>query len=425
MKLAPDLSDPLYQHAQPFAYPSSAVKFVCVLCRVFFSDRLAGENSAGGEVLPGTPLRMPNHPEYKAFQKVITQLPDIDAPYFFSLPDNIERSLQRTNSTSLIKQLRILSSNQAEAAKYDREKWRSQLGPLLDLWQAMTSSSPGIVSRKVGRDTSSSKSGAHTGAGPAATAGASKQSDPVDDFVLMECDLAGEHCGTVDASLAALKKVLFGSGLLTPVIQSIATALLNGMIPLDWQRLWEAGPEKPPAWLRDLVRRRLALLKWKQSLSKGGSAALLSNALSLADLFHPATFVNALRQQTARKLHRAIDQVKLICAWDRDARKLRQDCPLPCVLSQLLLQGAGFSGNGLQESSPEASELVPVPEVTIGFVPMQAGDSYAADSAVAVPVYLTPSREEFLMELSMPMSQSGDQDRWILTGLALFLSEED
>lgn len=122
------------------------------LLSVFFSDRLAAEGSSGTEVLVGTPLRMPANPDFKSFAKMITQvllffspymwwlrccslfvsvytvqLPDADAPYIFSLPDNIERSLQRTNSTALIKQLRVLSSSDAEATKYDREKWRAQV----------------------------------------------------------------------------------------------------------------------------------------------------------------------------------------------------------------------------------------------------------------------------------------------------------
>jgi hypothetical protein len=36
--------------------------------------------------------------------------------------------LQRTNSTAVIKQLRVLSSHYAQAAKYDRDKWRAQVG---------------------------------------------------------------------------------------------------------------------------------------------------------------------------------------------------------------------------------------------------------------------------------------------------------
>jgi dynein heavy chain 2 len=148
---------------------------------------------------------MPNNPEFKSFFKIINQLPDVDAPYIFCLPDNIERSLQRTTSSMLIRQLRVLSSSDAEASKYDREKWRAQLGPIMEVWQQMVSSNAGIVSRKVGREA--------TGPGNAQQqAGTNKKvSDPVDDFVVMEYELAGEICAVVDASLSALKKVRFSS----------------------------------------------------------------------------------------------------------------------------------------------------------------------------------------------------------------------
>ena len=56
-----------------------------------------------------------------------SQLPDTDAPYVFCLPDNIERSLQRVTSAGVIRQLRALSTLDAEASKFDREKWRSQV----------------------------------------------------------------------------------------------------------------------------------------------------------------------------------------------------------------------------------------------------------------------------------------------------------
>ncbi len=140
---------------------------------------------------------MPSNPDYKAFRKIIAQLPDIDAPYVFCLPDNIERSLQRNNSAQLIRQLRVLSSSDAEASKYDREKWRTQLGPVMELWQQLVSSSPGVISKKASRDST----------GQSSTVNNKKASDPVDDFVGMEYDLAGEICSVVDASLSGLKKV--------------------------------------------------------------------------------------------------------------------------------------------------------------------------------------------------------------------------
>lgn len=214
--------------------------------------------------------------------------------------------------------------------------------------------------------------------------------------------------------------MLFGSGLLTPSIQGIATSLLSGVLPSEWLKRWDRGPEKPQAWLRELVRKRVALAKWRTNSSRG---SLLSDPLSLGDLFNPATFINALRQQTARQLGTAIDRVKMISSWEKDNRQLKQICPLPCTLSNLLLQGASFQSGYLQESAAEASEITPAPQVHIGFVPIVAKDAQNSSDIVDVPIYLTPSREEFLVEISMPVK--GDQNTWVLSGVSLFLSEDE
>ena len=379
--------------------------------RVFFSDDLVSDGGSGLEVLKDTGLRMPRNADYRSFRAVIDKLPEVDAPFVFSLPDNIERSLQRVTSAAVIRQLRALSTLDAEASKFDREKWRAQLGPVLELWQQLTSSTPGLLNKRVkDRD------------GPVGAAGGAGK-DPVDDFVAMESDLAGDLCTNVDAALAALKKVLFGSGLLTPAIQAAATALLSGAVPSDWTGRWEGGPEKPQAWLRELVRKRISLMKWRTQSTKG---SLLSDPLVLGDLFNPATFVNALRQQTARKLSTAIDRVRMVTSWEKDQSRsgAMRDCPLPCTLAGLLLQGASFAGGALQESSPEASELTPTPNVTIGFVKGDGRDDRDRD-AIGVPVYLSPSREEFLMEVDMPTGGGSAASRWVLSGVALFLTEDD
>ena len=90
-----------------------------------------------------------------------------------------------------------------------------------------------------------------------------------------------------------------------------------------------------------------------------------------------------------------------------------------------MLQGASFAGGGLQESSPEAMEMTPTPHVTIGFV-SDAKDDRETDT-IGVPVYLSPSREEFLMEVDMSANTNGSSGdgRWVLSGVALFLSEGD
>jgi hypothetical protein len=111
----------------------------------------------------------------------------------------------------------------------------------------------------------------------------------------------------------------------------------------------------------------------------------------------------------------------MISSWEKNASELKKLCPLPCFLSGLLLQGATFHG-GLQESSNDANELTPIPNVCIGFIGDEDKEPYSKSDMVSVQLYFTPSREEFLMELKMPTDK--DADKWILAGCALFLTPE-
>ena len=113
-----------------------------------------------------------------------------------------------------------------------------------------------------------------------------------------------------------MNKVLKGSVLLSPSVHKMATALLHHevcilslfswliipmpclwQVPLSWSSLWD-GPVDPVNYLRTLVAKTLALRVWQSQSDQG--TLLTGEPLDLSDLFHPATFLNALRQQTAR-----------------------------------------------------------------------------------------------------------------------------
>ena len=64
--------------------------------------------------------------------------------------------------------------------------------------------------------------------------------------------------------------------------------------PMKWLSKWD-GPEDPMLYLRGLVARAIAIQTW---VDKGPS--ILQETLDLAELFHPDTFLNAFKQQTAR-----------------------------------------------------------------------------------------------------------------------------
>jgi hypothetical protein len=119
----------------------------------------------------------------------------------------------------------------------------------------------------------------------------------------------------------------------------------------------------------------------------------------------------------------------MVCCWEnkegsKDLKRMKQTCPLTCALSSLLLQGATFHSGVLQESSPEASELTTASEVWIGFVPVDCEEIYDNQYSVVVPLYLSVSREEYLTELKMPLKE-GDHGKWVLSGVSLFLNEDD
>ena len=87
---------------------------------------------------------------------------------------------------------------------------------------------------------------------------------------------------------------------LRPKYMALLYFMLNNVFalqtPLSWQSKWD-GPEDPMQYLRGLVTRAQAIQTW---VEKAESGRLLQETLDLSELFHPDTFLNALRQQTAR-----------------------------------------------------------------------------------------------------------------------------
>ena len=67
----------------------------------------------------------------------IEGLPEFDKPNYFGLPENIERSSQRIISSQVISQLRILKRADVKAAKFEKDVWATELGPLLNLWKKL------------------------------------------------------------------------------------------------------------------------------------------------------------------------------------------------------------------------------------------------------------------------------------------------
>ena len=84
---------------------------------------------------------------------------------------------------------------------------------------------------------------------------------------------------------------------MSPAVQRLGISLMHHETPSAWVQLWDSGPEDPVQWLKAVMQKTVALERW---LEGAHSKSLFNKSLNLAELFHPDTFLNALRQQTAR-----------------------------------------------------------------------------------------------------------------------------
>lgn len=173
----------------------------------------------------------------------------------------------------------------------------------------------------------------------------------------------------VNENIRDIIGVLKGTAMLTPNIQNIATELLKGTLPPQWEKLWE-GPINPSQWMRILNKKGLSLCEWVQKVKQG---VLLKGPVTVSDLLHPETFLNAFRQRSARQFKVAIDELKLVSSFE--AGKLEKGASIQ--LDGLYLQGCAFDGTNLTDIRGQASEILNLPGCHIAWIQDSKPDPYA------------------------------------------------
>ncbi|PAA68244.1 hypothetical protein BOX15_Mlig013490g1 [Macrostomum lignano] len=343
------------------------------------------------------PIKVPGTTNHREFVDAVATLPEFDNPSYFGLPENIDRSSQRILSSQVIGQLRVLQRVDVKGVKFDKDLWAQELSPILNLWKKLNQGHQLIQAK----------------ANPPSH---SDSANPIKTFVLLERFNAIKLVQYVHSSLASLSKVIRGSQLLTSDIQKLAEALLLGETPLNWLSRWD-GPEDPLLYLHGLVGRAVALDTW---LDKVMNENLLNSPLDLSELFKPDTFLNALRQQTARQAGCSMDSLKFACSWGRGGIG---QAKLTAQLVGFQLEGCTFDGNQLTENSRDSPSVSAVPAVTIAWIAKTSSDVYSPDQCISLPVYYDQNRDRVVARLDLPCN-SGTQDQWIQCGAALFLKPQ-
>jgi dynein heavy chain 2 len=320
---------------------------------------------------------LPASTRYQDYISLIDSLPESDSPLVLGLPANIERLAQKTTSSEVVQALKVLLRPDQAVLHFNREHWSKQLGSLLSLWKKLNQGAD-LISLKVAVPEDSSS--------------------PVEGFVILERSNGVKCVQTIHSQLSALNKVLKGSSLLTEEVHRLGSALLQHTVPSEWEELWE-GPSDPFQYLRSLVGKSLALSMWEERVRRGD---LLSGGLELSDLFRPATFLNALRQQTARLHSISMDDLKLVATLG--GKQSLKGPKLPVELTGLLLEGGVFDGRRLVACKSDSPVSTVLPSCTVAWVPKVTPPPDAGAECTSIPLYSSSSREKVVTTLSLPVA---------------------
>ncbi|KAG1663699.1 hypothetical protein FOA52_013267 [Chlamydomonas sp. UWO 241] len=366
----------------------------------YFCIDIVGNAKGQASALPGSRVCVPTTAHRQDYVTLISELPENDVPALFSLPPNIDRSVAHTNSERLVSSLKQMSISREAMCGFNRAQWTAQLSPLLKLWEQLMANATGL--RTATKEV-------------AASVGVRAGASPVEDFVFMERGAGVRLVSMIDKQLGALSRVLRGQEVLSSSVQKLGQCLLADEVPPQWDRAWE-GPEEPISYCRCVVRRAVAVETWWLS-AKAGSLLGGGTPLDLSDLFHPGTFLNALRQFSARQLNIPLDMLKLASCWEAG----RLQGANVVQVGGLQLQGANFDGQRFGELTADAPISRTVPPMGVAWVPKDAQLPYG-NAFMPVPIYCTQDRSKVLTEVQMPVGSDDEVRQWTLRGLALFLS---
>eukprot|EP00088_Acartia_fossae_P060344 TRINITY_DN72249_c0_g1_i1.p1 TRINITY_DN72249_c0_g1~~TRINITY_DN72249_c0_g1_i1.p1 ORF type:complete len:474 (-),score=40.40 TRINITY_DN72249_c0_g1_i1:72-1442(-) len=336
---------------------------------------------------------LPTTTNHQELLDIVYKLPEEDKPIFFGLPPNIEKTYQRNVSNEVLKQIKILSVSKEIGVKFEREKWQSELTPLLNLWKKLNQGSS-MLHLNSNQPQESYNS-------------------PVKDFIELEYFNGVNLIQTVHKSLAGISKILRGTALLSETTMSVASSILKHQTPEIWQKLWQ-GPEDPNVYIKTIVAKAQDVVKWKNRAEKGD---LLGDTLDLSEIFSPDTFLSAVAEESSRQHSMSMSDMVLKTSWTKMGSS---NSSTSISISGLLLEGASFDGVRLNDNHHKSPSVQIAPVVHLAFVPAEKLERSSSE-LMKVPLYWNKDRERLLTMLDLP--SNGNASRWLKASVCFFVKD--
>lgn len=224
----------------------------------------------------------------------------------------------------------------------------------------------------------------------------------------------------------------------------MASSMSLGRVPSMWATV--AYPSLKPcgSWVVDLLKRLNVLKSWSD-------AAIAPNIFWISGFFFTQAFITGTLQNYARKYRLPIDTVAYDFAVLRPTEHRAAEITKKAdgvVVWGLFVEGARFDvdSHALAESLPRELFtampyvlLLPKPKSDIeevkGCKELYTGMSDGTAHVYSCPVYKTSLRQgvlsttghstNFIMHITLPMTQQDDQKHWIKRGVAMLTSLDD
>lgn len=116
-------------------------------------------------------------------------------------------------------------------------------------------------------------------------------------------------------------------------------------------------------YLRAVIAKAKAV---QQLAASSRDREIFSQTINLSDLFHPDTFLNALRQQTARETKQPMDALVLNTSSSGEVKHGKN---VSVKIGGLQLEGCSCEGGRLSESAPDSPSVSAFPSCYIAWVP--------------------------------------------------------
>lgn len=192
-------------------------------------------------------------------------------------------------------------------------------------------------------------------------------------------------------------------------VLEIGSSLFKGETPSAWKTQWE-GPLQAQLYIEAVISKMTGLIRLREQAL---SDKFLGNVVQLSCVFNANTFLNALRQYTARKLKKPMDSLKVTINWDRSS----VDASTSVLIENLWIQGCKCDGNRLVEAESSDPIFSIFPKFWLSWTPQEQ-----IRYQNTIPLYINPSRETMVSNLLIPIE--GIQTPWILAGVALFIESD-